>query len=78
EDILAEELLKQQDVDLKKLLGTALIYELPVVKDAIAAICQDIGNLDNHIQRGVSLGLLEVNLLVIKNYIAFPGFWNHY
>ncbi|NJO58924.1 MAG: CHAT domain-containing protein, partial [Richelia sp. RM2_1_2] len=66
EDILAEELLKQQDVDLKKLLGTALIYELPVVKDAISAICQDIGSLDNHIQRAVSLGLLEVNLIGIQ------------
>ncbi|AFZ00644.1 tetratricopeptide repeat protein [Calothrix sp. PCC 6303] len=62
EDILAEELLKQQHVDLKRLLGTALIYELPVVKDAISAICQDIGNLDSHIQRAVGLGLLEVNV----------------
>jgi len=62
ENILAEELLKQQHVDLKRLLGTALIYELPVVKDAISAICQDIGNLDSHIQRAVGLGLLEVNL----------------
>ncbi|MEO0841209.1 MAG: CHAT domain-containing protein [Cyanobacteria bacterium J06643_5] len=62
ENILAEELLKQQDADLKKLLGKALVYELPVPKAAISPICQDISNLDSHIQRGASLGLLEVNL----------------
>lgn len=67
ENILAEELLKQQDADLKKLLGKALVYELPVPKVAISPICQDISNLDSHIQRGTSLGLLEVNLTISRD-----------
>ncbi|MDJ0697548.1 tetratricopeptide repeat protein [Mastigocoleus sp. MO_188.B34] len=67
ENILAKELLKQQDGDLKKLLGKALVYELPVPKDAISAIYQDISNLDSHIQRGASLGLLEVNLTINRD-----------
>ena len=61
EDILAEELLKQQPEGLRQVLGLALVYELPVPKEAIAAICPKISRLDQYLQRASSLGLIEVS-----------------
>ncbi|WP_334907652.1 tetratricopeptide repeat protein [Nostoc sp.] len=62
ENILAEELLKQQTPDLRKMLGKLLVYELPVVQAAISPICEDISSWESHIQRAEILGLLEVSL----------------
>ncbi|MEH2424681.1 MAG: tetratricopeptide repeat protein [Nostoc sp.] len=61
EDILAEELLKQQTPALRQMLGKLLVYELPVPQAAISLICEDISSWD-HIQRAEILGLLEVTL----------------
>lgn len=60
-NILAEELLKQQPEALRKMLGWSLVYELPVPKTAIAAICSSIPNLDYHINRATALGLIEIS-----------------
>ncbi|MFN6564401.1 MAG: tetratricopeptide repeat protein [Nostoc sp. ChiSLP01] len=62
EDILAEELLKQQTPGLRKMLGKLLVYELPVPLAAISPICEDISSWESHIQRAEILGLLEVTL----------------
>ncbi|MEH2023179.1 tetratricopeptide repeat protein [Nostoc sp.] len=62
ENILAEELLKQQTPGLRKMLGKLLVYELPVVLAAISPICEDISSWESHIQRAEILGLLEVTL----------------
>ncbi|WP_414573398.1 tetratricopeptide repeat protein [Nostoc sp. CCY 9925] len=62
EDILAEELLKQQTPGLRKMLGKLLVYELPVPQAAISPICEDISSWESHIQRAEILGLLEVTL----------------
>ncbi|MEH2142433.1 tetratricopeptide repeat protein, partial [Nostoc sp.] len=62
ENILAEELLKQQTPGLRKMLGKLLVYELPVVQAAISPICEDISSWESHIQRAEILGLLEVTL----------------
>ncbi|MBN3959037.1 tetratricopeptide repeat protein [Nostoc sp. NMS8] len=62
EDILAQELLKQQTPGLRKMLGKLLVYELPVVLAAISPICEDISSWESHIQRAEILGLLEVTL----------------
>ncbi len=62
EDILAEELLKQQTPALRKMLGKLLVYELPVPLAAIDPICQDISSWESHIKRAEILGLLEVTL----------------
>ncbi|MEH2071374.1 MAG: tetratricopeptide repeat protein [Nostoc sp.] len=62
EDILAEELLKQQTPALRKMLGKLLVYELPVPQAAIDPICEDISSWESHIQRAEILGLLEVTL----------------
>jgi len=62
EDILAQELLKQQTPALRQMLGKLLVYELPVPLAAIDPICEDISSWENHIQRAEILGLLEVTL----------------
>ncbi|MEH2338538.1 tetratricopeptide repeat protein [Nostoc sp.] len=62
ENILAEELLKQQTPGLRKMLGKLLVYELPVPQAAISPICEDISSWESHIQRAEILGLLEVTL----------------
>ncbi|MFN6567212.1 tetratricopeptide repeat protein [Dendronalium sp. ChiSLP03b] len=62
EDILAEELLKQQTPALRQMLGKLLVYELPVPQAAIDPICEDISSWESHIQRAEILGLLEVTL----------------
>ncbi|MCC5655979.1 tetratricopeptide repeat protein [Nostoc sp. XA010] len=62
EDILAEELLKQQTPALRLMLGKLLVYELPVPQAAIDPICEDISSWESHIQRAEILGLLEVTL----------------
>ncbi|MEH1884782.1 tetratricopeptide repeat protein [Nostoc sp.] len=62
EDILAEELLKQQTPALRLMLGKLLVYELPVPLAVISPICEDISSWESHIQRAEILGLLEVTL----------------
>ncbi|MBE8989471.1 tetratricopeptide repeat protein [Nostoc sp. LEGE 12450] len=62
EDILAQELLKQQTPALRQMLGKLLVYELPVPLAAIVPICEDISSWESHIQRAEILGLLEVTL----------------
>ncbi|MBU7585654.1 MAG: tetratricopeptide repeat protein, partial [Nostoc sp. TH1S01] len=59
EHILAEELLKLQKPSLRKMLGKMLVYELPVPKAAISAICGEISGWEGDLQRAASLGLVE-------------------
>ena len=68
ENILAEELLKQQPVELRQMLGLALVYEIPVPQTAIAAVCANISNLEDHIHRATTLGLLEISNLQAEVY----------
>ncbi|AFY42235.1 tetratricopeptide repeat protein [Nostoc sp. PCC 7107] len=62
EDILAQELLKQQTPALRLMLGKLLVYELPVPLAAISPICEDISSWESHKQCAEILGLLEVTL----------------
>ncbi len=62
EDILAQELLKQQTPALRQMLGKLLVYELPVPLAAIDPICENISSWESHKQRAEILGLLEVTL----------------
>ncbi|MEH2147437.1 CHAT domain-containing protein [Nostoc sp.] len=62
EDILAQELLKQQTPALRLMLGKLLVYELPVPLAGISPICEDISSWESHKQRAEILGLLEVTL----------------
>jgi len=60
EQVLAETLLAQIDQTLEEMLQRGLVFELPVPREALAAVCKSIPNLDKHIDRAVALGLLEV------------------
>jgi tetratricopeptide (TPR) repeat protein len=62
ENILAEKLLAQQELDLRAILTRELIFELPVPLVALQAICEGIGGFDRHLERARSVGLLEVSL----------------
>jgi len=61
EDILNQELLKQLSPELTNMLELALVYQLPVPREAIAAVCTSIVDLDKNINRAIALGLLEVS-----------------
>lgn len=58
-DILAEELLNQQEKDLGEMLRLGLVFQVPVPRAAFTEICSKIRNLETHITRAISLGLLE-------------------
>jgi tetratricopeptide (TPR) repeat protein len=61
EKVLAKALLEQIDPTLEEILRRGLVFELPVPRDALAAVCEKIPNLDQQINRAVALGLLEVS-----------------
>jgi tetratricopeptide (TPR) repeat protein len=61
EQVLAEALLQQMDETMGEMLSRGLVFELPVPREALTAVCEHIPNLDNYINRAVALGLLEVS-----------------
>ncbi|HAX79631.1 MAG TPA: NB-ARC domain-containing protein [Cyanobacteria bacterium UBA11372] len=61
EQVLAEALLQQMDNNMEEMLSRGLAFELPVPKEALAAVCDTIADIDKQIHRAVALGLLEVS-----------------
>ncbi len=61
EQVLAEALLQQMDETMGEMLSQGLVFELPVPREALTAVCENIPNLENYINRAVALGLLEVS-----------------
>jgi tetratricopeptide (TPR) repeat protein len=61
EQVLAEVLLQQMDETMREMLSRGLVFELPVAREALAAVCDTIPNLEHYISRAVALGLLEVS-----------------
>ncbi|MEH2211812.1 CHAT domain-containing protein, partial [Nostoc sp.] len=61
EQVLAEALLQQMDTTMREMLSRSLVFELPVPREALAAVCDTIPNLEHYISRAVALGLLEVS-----------------
>ncbi|MBD2125173.1 tetratricopeptide repeat protein [Microcoleus sp. ZQ-A2] len=61
EKVLAKSLLEQIDPTLEEILRRGLVYELPVPREALVAVCESIPNLDQQINGAVALGLLEVS-----------------
>ncbi|MEH2201500.1 tetratricopeptide repeat protein, partial [Nostoc sp.] len=61
EQVLAEALLQQMDSTMREMLSRGLVFELPVPREALAAVCETIANLSDYISRAVALGLLEVS-----------------
>jgi len=61
EQVLAEAQLAQMDTTMREMLSRGLVFELPVPRSALAAVCDTIANLEHYINRAVALGLLEVS-----------------
>ncbi|MFN6569917.1 tetratricopeptide repeat protein [Dendronalium sp. ChiSLP03b] len=61
EQVLAEALLQQMDATMREMLSRGMVFELPVPRSALAAVCDTIPNLEHYINRVVALGLWEVS-----------------
>ncbi|MBE8966457.1 tetratricopeptide repeat protein [Nostocales cyanobacterium LEGE 12452] len=61
EQVLAKALLQQMDTTMREMLSRGLVFELPIPREALAAVCETMGNLEHYISRAVALGLLEVS-----------------
>ncbi|WP_336244967.1 tetratricopeptide repeat protein [Richelia sinica] len=61
EQVLADVLLQQMDETMQEMLTLGLVFELPVPREALTAVCEHIPNLADYINRAVALGLLEVS-----------------
>ncbi|MBD3557967.1 CHAT domain-containing protein [Planktothrix sp. FACHB-1355] len=61
EQVLAKALLELMDEPMQEMLSRGLVFELPVPKAALTAVCDSIPNLSGQINRAVALGLLEVS-----------------
>jgi tetratricopeptide (TPR) repeat protein len=61
EQVLAEALLQQMDETMGEMLSQGLVFELPVPREALTAVCENIPNLADYINQAVALGLLEVS-----------------
>ena len=67
-----DSLLKDQPIDLKRMLAASSVYELAIPKEVIEDICTDIKNLDIYINHSVVFGMLE-NIIMVKNsYFRVP------
>ncbi|MBW4504387.1 MAG: tetratricopeptide repeat protein [Scytonema hyalinum WJT4-NPBG1] len=61
QQVLTEELAKQIDQPMREILQRGLVFELPVPRKALTDFCQTIPNLEQHINKAIALGLLEVS-----------------
>jgi hypothetical protein len=66
EKIIWEELYQLIDEPLQKILSYCLIYEIPVPMVALEAVCYELPNYQQQLQRGLNLGLMEVSHEVNK------------
>ncbi|MFB2879936.1 tetratricopeptide repeat protein [Floridanema aerugineum] len=61
EEVLDKALLELMDEPMQEMLSRGLVFELPIPKAALTAVCDSIPNLEGQINRAVALGLLEVS-----------------
>ncbi|MGB3653011.1 MAG: tetratricopeptide repeat protein, partial [Rivularia sp. (in: cyanobacteria)] len=61
EQVLAKELLQQMDNTMREMLQLGLVFELPVPREALAAVCETIAEVQQYIDKAIALGLLEVS-----------------
>lgn len=61
EQVLAEELLQQMDDTMREMLQLGLVFELPVPREALEAVCETIAKSQQYIDKAIALGLLEVS-----------------
>ncbi len=58
EQVLAEELLQQMDDTMREMLQLGLVFELPVPREALEIVCENIVDLGNYIDKAVALGFI--------------------
>ncbi|ARV57995.1 hypothetical protein BZZ01_04495 [Nostocales cyanobacterium HT-58-2] len=61
EKIIWEELYQLIDELLQKILSYCLIYKISVPRVALEAVCDELPNYQQQLQRGLNLGLIEVS-----------------
>ncbi|QIR38512.1 CHAT domain-containing protein [Tolypothrix sp. PCC 7910] len=61
EKIIWEELYQLTDEALQKILSCCLVYKIPVPMVALEAVCDELPNYQQQLQRGLNLGLIEVS-----------------
>ncbi|MBE9082842.1 GUN4 domain-containing protein [Tolypothrix sp. LEGE 11397] len=59
--IVWEELYEQIDPLLEKVLSYCLVFEIPVPKSALEAVCESLSGYSEQLSRAIELGLLEVS-----------------
>lgn len=59
EQVLADALVHQIDEPMREMLSRALLYELPVPREAITIVCEDILQIEVLLDKAIALGLLE-------------------
>ncbi|WP_063800871.1 CHAT domain-containing protein [Mastigocoleus testarum] len=59
--IIWEELYKQLDPPIKRILSQCLVFEIPVPMQALEAVCDSISGYKEQLERGIELGLIEVS-----------------
>jgi tetratricopeptide (TPR) repeat protein len=63
ENILAEQLLAQQEPGLVEMLERGMLFELPVPLVVLQSICADLVGFEGFVERARALGLLEAGLM---------------
>jgi len=53
--------LKQMDQVMIEILSTTLVFELPVSRQVIAEVCENLPNIEQKLNQAIALGLLEVS-----------------
>ncbi|MBW4434406.1 MAG: tetratricopeptide repeat protein [Pelatocladus maniniholoensis HA4357-MV3] len=74
--VFEDKLGKQRDSDqpMRDMLQRGLVFELPVPKEALKAVCETVDELDKCINKAIALGLLEASydreLLRVPRYLG--------
>ena len=67
--LLLRKILETQSVDFQNILRKSAVYRLPVLKEGIKLVCEDIKNWESYINKAVSLSLMEKDTTRIGYYL---------
>ena len=59
--IIWSELYEQIDKPLEKILSHCLVFEIPVPREALEAVCESLSDYTEQLERAIELGLIEVS-----------------
>jgi len=67
--LLLRKILETQSEDFQNFLRKSAVYRLPVLKEGIKLVCEDIKNWESYINKAVSLSLMEKDTSRIDYYL---------